>query len=712
MLKNPVAIAIGLILLAALAFAAVLLQRAGGGAPQAPATSDVRVLRFGHNIPVDSALHQAALRFAELVAARSGGRLRVDIHPAQQLGTDDQMLEMAREGELDILLIPTAKISSAVPAMQYADLPFYFPSREALYAMLDGEPGQMLLGKLRAIDLVGVTFWENGFKHFTANHALRAPEDFAGLDVRIMKSRLLMEQFRAFGAHSIPIDFHATRQALADGVVDAQENPLVAIVSMGLHEVQSHLTLSSHGYMGYVFMISGKVFDGLSGDNQALLVEAARELTPWERAETHRREEALLATLRGAGVSIHTLSAEERARFAAATAHIPGRFEALIGADLLARTEELLDREHGAADDIVIALDADLSQECQASGMALRRGALLAIDEINAAGGVLGRPLKLIARNHQTLPSIGLKNIEDFARRDDVVAMIGGAHSAVAAAQAEFARRVTLPFVLPWASAAELTLADGTADPVFRVSANDAQVAPFLARHVLAIGNRPAIMYDNSLWGRSNAEHLATLLRAEGKDFIVAESFNRGEEVFDPVLSRIELAGADVLVVVGTPPESGRIVRSLAARDARVPVVSHWGITCGDFWEANREALARLDLRFFQTFSFIDNPRPAARRLGERYRQRYGLAGVREIRAPQAVAQAYDAVQLIARALERAGSAERAAVRAALERLGPYDGAVRHYAPAFTAARHDALTPTDYRMARFADDGAVVDLPR
>lgn len=710
MLKNPVTVAIGLILLIAMGLAASLLHRSDPVtlAPEPAATGAERVLRFGHNIPVDSALHQAAIRFAESVAQRSAGRVRVEVFPAQELGTDDQMLEMARRGELDILLIPTAKISASVPAMQYADLPFYFPSRNDLYDMLDGEPGRMLLGKLREIDLVGVTFWENGFKHFTANRPLHRPEDFGGLDMRTMKSRLLMEQFRALGAHSIPIDFHATRQALADKVVSGQENPLVAIVNMGLHEVQSHLTLSSHGYLGYVFMISAKVFDELLPDVQDLLLGTARELTPWEREETHRREEALLETIRQAGVTIHELTDAEREQFVAHTEHIPALFEDAIGADVMARTEELLDHKYGAGEHLVIGLDADLSQDCRRAGLGFKRGAALAIEEINAAGGVLGKSLQLIARDHKGMPSVGVSNMKHFAARPDVVAVLGGVQANVVVAQADVVRELGLPFLVAWSAAAEV-MADGpNHDPVFRVSANDVLAVPFLTEYVVGQGQRPAILFENSVWGRGNLEAMRVRLQRAGLDFVAMETFSRGEVNFGLQLARIERSSADTLVLVSSPMEGGLIVRALAERSAAPRLVSHWGNSCGDFWGDNREALAKLDLSFFQTFSFIDNSRPVSRALAERYRIRHGLDSVRAIAVPQAVAQAYDLVHLLALGIARAGSTERGAVREALEHLPPFDGAVRRYAPAFTPERHDALDLNDYRMARYAEDGAIV----
>lgn len=712
--KNPVLIVIGALLLLALGLAIWLVQRPVPNALPRPdeAAQAVRVLRFGHNIP-DGALFEAAARFAEEVNRNSQGKLRIDVYPAQQLGTDDQMLEMARQGSLDMLLIPTAKVSVSVPAMQYADLPFYFPAREDLYAMLDGEPGQMLLDKLRSIDLIGVTFWENGFKHFTSNRPLRRPEDFAGMNVRIMKSRMLMEQFRAFGAHSIPIDFHATRQALADGVVDAQENPLIAIVSMGIHEVQPHLTLSSHGYLGYVFMISAKVFETLSPEQQTLLIKTARSLTPWEREETHRREAQLLATIQAAGVSIHTLSEDERRLFAAATADIPARFEDVIGPDLLSRTEELLDQKYGVPGSrIIIGMDADLSMDSRLASLAIKRGAQLAIDEINAAGGVLGKPLKLIARNHKGQASLGISNIHEFAANPDVVAVMAGLHSNVIVAEQDSLHRLGLPMLVPWSASASVTQHPYQPSQIFRVSANDALVAPFLVEHVRKRFHKPALLVENSEWGRNIQQGLKQAFQQQGLDVVYEEAFNRGNQDFRISLANLASKGADVLVMIANPFEGQQIVRTMAEQPHPLAIVAHWGITASDFWENNRDALAKLDLSFFQTFSFIDNPRPLAQALGKRYLQRYGVDDVRQILGPQGVAQAHDLIYLLAAAIRQAGSTDRQAIRAALEKLPPVEGALKRYAPAFEPGRHDALNSSDYRMARFAENGTIVPLPR
>lgn len=157
----------------------------------------------------------------------SSGRIEIKVYPDQRLGNDHEMIDAAQKGEIDIILPPTAKLSSVVPALQFVDLPFSCEQKKDLYEILDGEIGQQLLEKLVEFDLVGAAFWESGFKQFTANKLIRSPDDFRGLKIRTMKNSILMDQFKAFGAQPVPIDFHQTYTALKNGVVDGQENPLV-----------------------------------------------------------------------------------------------------------------------------------------------------------------------------------------------------------------------------------------------------------------------------------------------------------------------------------------------------------------------------------------------------------------------------------------------------------------------------------------------------
>ncbi|MBF0455350.1 MAG: DctP family TRAP transporter solute-binding subunit [Magnetococcales bacterium] len=410
-------------------------------------------LRLGVNIPEETALYAAAVRFSEEVARKSSGRLKVTVHPGQSLGNDNQMVEMARRGELALVLTPTAKLSTAVPAMQVLDLPFFFSSPEALYTALDGEFGQQLLAKLDPIGLRGVAFWGNGFKHFIANRPLHSPSDFSGLTMRIMKSPIIQEQFELLGATTLPIDFHSTYKALVDGVVDGQENPLVAIVSMDFLTVQSHLTLSNHAYLGYLFSISKKRLNELALDDQRILVQTAEEMTHWEREETLRREQGFLDKIRQAGMVVGQLSQEEIQVFQGVLNHLSRKFEPILGADIISLAQEsiLLSRlESDTPTPLLIGLDLDLSLINPQASLALKQGVELAIHEINQEGGVLGRPLSLIAKDNQAIPERGRDNVVNFHLFDSLIAIITGKAWPVLSAELELAGELGIPLLLPW----------------------------------------------------------------------------------------------------------------------------------------------------------------------------------------------------------------------------------------------------------------------
>jgi C4-dicarboxylate-binding protein DctP len=292
-------------------------------------------MKFGHDMPEDSAQHVAALKYAELVKERTKGQVEVKVFPAQQLGTDPEMVQQAQMGTLEIVLPPTAKISGFAAQLQLADLPFLFPSKEICYQVLDGPVGDKLLALLDAKGLKGVSFWESGFKQMTANKAIRKPEDFAGMKVRVMESPLLIAQYKQVKANPVPIDFAETYNALQQGVVDAQENPLVSIVNMKFYEVQKYTMLSNHGFLGYAFLFSKKVYDGLPADIQKIMRDTARELASFERQDTARREAGYIERIKKGGSQVVALTPEELQGFAKAFRPVHQQFAKTIGEDLL-----------------------------------------------------------------------------------------------------------------------------------------------------------------------------------------------------------------------------------------------------------------------------------------------------------------------------------------------------------------------------------------
>lgn len=372
---------------------------------------------------------------------------------------------------------------------------------------------------------------------------------------------------------------------------------------------------------------------------------------------------------------------------------------------------------------IRIGLNADLSSADRHSGEAIRRGALVAIAEINANGGVLGRKLELLAHDHRRNPARGRFNVEQLAADPDVIAILGGKHTPVILAELDSIQDHGIPYLIPWAAGSGLLEHGRQPNYVFRLSLNDAFVGTVLIEHGREHGmTRPGLLLEQTGWGRSNERSIIQAIEKYGLSLARVEWFNWGEQDFGPALERLAAAAADSLIFVGNAPDGVQLIEALLARpaSARLPVISHWGIVGGDFAAPLGARLDQVKLVFPQTFSFLDpaNPRRAEQVL-RLYREQFpphaeqtlGTAPHDPLNAPTGFAHAYDLIHLLALAITQAGSAQRALVRDALEHLPAHSGLVRDYAPAFTPERHDALGRADTRMARFVA-GAIVPLSR
>lgn len=364
---------------------------------------------------------------------------------------------------------------------------------------------------------------------------------------------------------------------------------------------------------------------------------------------------------------------------------------------------------------IVLGLNADMSSADAQSGRAIRLGAQAAIREINAAGGVLGRPLELQVLDHRRNPARGKMNMRTFANDQDVVAVLGGKHTPVILAELETVHEQGLPYLIPWAAGTPVV--DNGYEPnfVFRLSLRDGLAAVFLADYVQEQGyTTPGLLLEETGWGRSNMSALLRELHDRRLSTSHVHWFTWGERHFRDAFQRLGEAGVDAVIFVGNAPDGVNCVRAWLElpREKRVPIISHWGIAGGEFAQRLGPDLAKVDLVFMQTFSFFDPPFPErADRVLDLVQAIEGQAvGPADIRAPTGVAHAYDLVHLFALAVEQAGTTARSAVREALEDLPPYAGLVRDYDPAFTPTRHEALGLEDCRMARFAN-GHILPLP-
>lgn len=362
---------------------------------------------------------------------------------------------------------------------------------------------------------------------------------------------------------------------------------------------------------------------------------------------------------------------------------------------------------------VVIGIDADMSAGSAEAGEAIRRGALLAVEEINAAGGLLGRPLALEVRDHRGNPARGVLNMEQFAQNPHLLAVLGGLHTPVALDELAVVHQERIIFLIPWA--AGTTVVDNGYDPnfVFRVSVRDEYAGAFLVNAALDAGyRRPGLLLERTGWGRSNERAMLKTLAEHDLRAARVEWFHWGVRDMAPQVARLLEAGADVILLVANAPEGAVAVdaRQRLSEDAPLPIVSHWGISGGMFCDLLETQRCPHDLYFLQTFSFLDPPFPErAAALFDRYQAAFPeVTEPRQVQAQPGTAHAYDLIHLLAQAVAQAGTLDRDRVRDALEHLELHPGVMRDYAQPFTPDRHDALDAQDFRIACFAPDRAVV----
>ena len=346
---------------------------------------------------------------------------------------------------------------------------------------------------------------------------------------------------------------------------------------------------------------------------------------------------------------------------------------------------------------VVVALVAAMSGGSALSGEAIKRGLTVAIDEINAKGGVLGgRKIELVTRDEEGNPSKGVTAARDVIEREKAVAVFGGLHSPVGLAMMPVFHELKVPYVGTWAAATNITRNDRKPNFMFRVSANDDIVDHFLAKHVIEKvgGKKPGIILENTPWGASNQEGLTKWFSKMNVQPVGIEKFNWNDPDMSPQLLRLKNGGADSIVMVANAPEGAQVVKSRAKIGWNVPTVSHWGISGGRFAELTGELSESVV--FVQTYSFFGKQSEVGERVISALKAKFGIKGPEDILAPVGTANAYDAMQLVALAIEKAGAADGAKLRDALENLGEYKGLIKTYTRPFTAEEHDALTESDY----------------
>lgn len=372
---------------------------------------------------------------------------------------------------------------------------------------------------------------------------------------------------------------------------------------------------------------------------------------------------------------------------------------------------------HAQTGPVYVGLDAEFGHRTSTSAQAVQQGIEVAIDEINRAGGVLGgRKLALMTTDNRSITAVGLDNLRKLASQPDLVAVFGGKFSPIYIEALPLVHEIGIPLLNPWGSADGITDHAYRPSYTFRLSIRDSWVGPAFVRFAQErhAARRLGLIVPNTAWGRSNKAALeAAVAAAPGMQLVGHRWYNWGDPSLLASYQALRDAGAQAIVLVANETEGSLLVREMAGLPAsqRLPVISHWGITGGEFARLAGPALDEIDLSVVQSFSFVGARSPAAQRVMAALQRGWGHESPEKVPSPVGVAHAYDLMHLLARAIDKAGSTDRAAVRDALERLGPYDGLVQRYARPFTPTRHDALGPERIFFARYTARDELIPLP-
>ena len=295
------------------------------------------VIKFSHVVATDTPKGKASEFFAKRAGELTKGKVKVEVYANSTLYKDKEEMEALQIGAVQLLAPSLAKFGPlGAKEFEVFDLPFIFDNYEELHKVTKGPVGQMLLGKLEGRGIKGLAYWDNGFKSFSANKPLKTPDDFKGMKMRIQSSKVLESQMRAVGALPQVMAFSEVYQALQTGVVDGTENPHSNLYTQKMHEVQKHMTLTDHGYLGYAVITNKKFWDGLPADVRGQLDQAMKEATDYANKIAKEENDQSLEKVRASGkTQVYTPTPAERLAIKKAMVKVHKEMESRIGKETI-----------------------------------------------------------------------------------------------------------------------------------------------------------------------------------------------------------------------------------------------------------------------------------------------------------------------------------------------------------------------------------------
>ncbi len=288
--------------------------------------------KFGTSLPDSHPQTLGARKFAELVDKKSNGRIKITVYSAAQLGSDQQMQAALRGGTQEFTAPSTATLANLIKEFGVFGLPFSFANEKQAYAVFDGPFGQSILAKLSDKDLIGLAYWENGFRNFTnSRRPVVKLEDLNGLKVRVMQNNMYIDMFDGLGANAVPMPVNELFTALETKAVDAQENPFTVVLTQKFNDVQKYLSTTGHAYDAQVLIASKKFWDKQSDADRKLMTEAAKEATDFQRQASRDLNAKAREELAKSGMQITDVSDAERQRMREKLQPVITKYQANVG---------------------------------------------------------------------------------------------------------------------------------------------------------------------------------------------------------------------------------------------------------------------------------------------------------------------------------------------------------------------------------------------
>ena len=295
------------------------------------------VIKFSHVVAPNTPKGAAAEHFKKLAEERTQGRVKVEVYPNSQLYKDKEEVEALQLGSVQMLAPSLAKFGPlGAKEFELFDLPYIFDDYTELHKITQGPIGKELLGKLDSKGILGLAYWDNGFKDMSANKPLKTPADAKGLKMRIQSSKILDMEMRAIRAIPQVMAFSEVYQALQTGVVDGTENPPSNFFTQKMHEVQKHVSMTNHGYLGYAVIVNKKFWDGLPADVREQLNDAMRQATAYaNQIAQDENDQSMEAVKKSGKTTIYTPTAEERLALKKALVPVHNKMSSRIGKDTI-----------------------------------------------------------------------------------------------------------------------------------------------------------------------------------------------------------------------------------------------------------------------------------------------------------------------------------------------------------------------------------------